>query len=104
MLSYPAYKDWKEQELLKRKLEAELQKLERDNAKLKEEIEKLNSPDYVEMLAREKFGLVKPGEKPYLVISPEESVSEETTETTSPPPDNIWLKIKVFFHQLLKRD
>ncbi|HBT20673.1 MAG TPA: hypothetical protein DEA47_04865 [Peptococcaceae bacterium] len=38
-----------------------------EQKKLKEEIEKVKSPEYVEKLAREQLGLVKPGES--LVIT-----------------------------------
>ncbi len=105
LLSYPAYKDWREQEILKKKLEAELRKVRVENAKLKEEIEKLHSDDYIEILAREKFGLVKPGEKSYIVIPPREEQSE-TTETTPPLSlkKNYWSKVKDFFNCLLRGD
>jgi cell division protein FtsB len=105
LLSYPAYKDWREQEILKKKLEAELKEVRAENAKLKEEIEKLHSPDYIEILAREKFGLVKPGEKSYIVIPPKEEQPETTETTPSPPPQkNFWSKVKDFFNRLLRRD
>ncbi len=105
LLSYPAYKDWREQEILKKKLEAELRKVRVENAKLKEEIEKLHSDDYIEILAREKFGLVKLGEKSYIVIPPREEQSE-TTETTPPLSlkKNYWSKVKDFFNRLLRGD
>lgn len=40
------------------------------NDKLREEIEKLNTPSYIEQLAREKLGLVRKGE---IMIAPKES-------------------------------
>ncbi len=105
LLSYPAYKDWREQEILKKKLEAELREVRTENTKLREEIEKLHSPDYIEILAREKFGLVKPGEKSYIVITPKEEQIETTETTSSPPPqENFWSKVKDFFNRLLRRD
>lgn len=36
------------------------------NQSLKEERDRLNTPEYVEKLAREELGLVKPGEVPYI--------------------------------------
>jgi cell division protein FtsB len=106
LLSYPAYKDWREQEKLREKLEAELKEVRAENSKLRGEIEKLHSPDYVEILAREKFGLVKPGEKPYIVVSPEEEGEPQTTETTSSPSlkKSFWERTKDFLHHLLKKD
>lgn len=52
-------------------LERELERLKAENKKRREIIEKLNQPEFIEMLARQKFGLVKPGEKLYIVIKPE---------------------------------
>lgn len=109
LLSYPAYKDWREQEKLKKKLETELKKVRAENAELKGEIKKLYSPDYIEILAREKFGLVKPGEKSYLVVSPQEESTREVTKTgksNSPPSlkKSFWQRTKDFLRRLLKRD
>lgn len=41
-----------------------------NNDKLRQEIEKLNTPSYIEQLAREKLGLVRKGE---IMIAPKES-------------------------------
>ena len=40
------------------------------NDKLRQEIEKLNTPSYIEQLAREKLGLVRKGE---IIIAPKQS-------------------------------
>ncbi|MCG1025713.1 MULTISPECIES: septum formation initiator family protein [Dehalobacter] len=54
------------------KAELESKKLQiiAQNGQLHEEIEKLNTPSYVEQLAREKLGLVRKGE---ILIAPKES-------------------------------
>ncbi|HHV63737.1 MAG TPA: septum formation initiator family protein [Peptococcaceae bacterium] len=44
------------------------------NNQLRQEIEKLNTPSYIEQLAREKLGLVRKGE---IVIAPKESAPSE---------------------------
>lgn len=44
-------------------LNDEIKKMKVKNEQLREEIAKLNSKSYVERVAREKLGLVKPGEK-----------------------------------------
>ncbi|MCX7780141.1 MAG: septum formation initiator family protein [Negativicutes bacterium] len=52
-----------------RETEASRQKLEQlkqVNASLNEELERLKKPSYIEKLAREELGLVKPGEVPYI--------------------------------------
>lgn len=56
----------------KQKLELLRQKAEliADNDKLRKEIEQLNTPSYIEQLARQKLGLVRKGE---IMIAPKES-------------------------------
>ncbi|NLM21850.1 MAG: septum formation initiator family protein [Peptococcaceae bacterium] len=41
-----------------------------ENEKLRKDIEKLNTPSYIEQLAREKLGLVRKGE---ILIAPKEA-------------------------------
>ena len=47
----------------------ELAQFQQVNAALKEERDALNDRKYVEKLAREELGLVKPGEVPYIVTN-----------------------------------
>lgn len=51
-----------ENKLTRQRLEQAIQV----NAALKEERDKLNTPAYIEKIAREELGLVKPGEVPYI--------------------------------------
>lgn len=44
----------------------QLEQLKQTNASLMEERDQLNNPAYIEKLAREELGLVKPGETPYM--------------------------------------
>jgi cell division protein DivIC len=44
--------------------------LRRQNALLREEIRLLNTPEYVERIAREQLGLVKPGEVAIILVAP----------------------------------
>ncbi len=48
-------------------LGANLQQLEADNAAQKRVIEELNTPEGVERVARERYGMVRPGEQVYIV-------------------------------------
>ena len=48
-------------------LSADLHQLEADNAAQKRVIEELNTPEGVERVARERYGMVRPGEKVYIV-------------------------------------
>lgn len=57
-------------ELLQRQLGA----LEGANAELDERREALGDPDQIELLARERQGMIFPGEVPYAVVPPESGV------------------------------
>lgn len=48
----------------------QLRRVERQNGRLANEIERLEDPDYLEQQARAKFGLVRPGEKLFQVLPP----------------------------------
>lgn len=43
--------------------EAKIEDTEKSNLKLERELRLVDNPDYIERLAREKLGLVKPGEE-----------------------------------------
>jgi len=54
-------------------LEQRIAGLEEANRNLKEELEAMkNDPEYIESLAREELGLIKPGETKYKFIESEE--------------------------------
>ena len=65
------FKRKKEENSLKR----EIARLEQDNEKLSLEIKLLeeNDLDYIEKVAREKFGMIKEGEKVYKIIRTKEN-------------------------------
>ncbi len=50
------------------KLKEDVSRLTELRAKLRREISSLDDPEYIELLAREKLGLIKPGEVPYKVV------------------------------------
>lgn len=52
------------------RLEALKRDLQEQNAILREEIKLLATPQYIEKLAREQLGLVKPGEVAILIVQP----------------------------------
>lgn len=52
-------------------LERQLSALETENRSLEERRADLQDPDNIEVLAREQFGLVQPGDVPYVVVPPE---------------------------------
>lgn len=57
-------------------LQGRIDKLRVENDKLEEEVNRLNSDDYIEQMARRDFGLVKPGESSVLVVPEKEGESE----------------------------
>lgn len=61
------------------RIEAQISKAEAENEKLKAQIENSDNYDYIEEVAREKLGLVKPGEK-LLIPVEEDSETEEEAE------------------------
>jgi len=53
-------------------LKERLTSLEEENKRLEEELQAIkNDPEYIESLAREELGLIKPGETKYKFIKPE---------------------------------
>ncbi|MFQ5516509.1 MAG: septum formation initiator family protein [Acidimicrobiia bacterium] len=48
--------------------QTQLEALETENLRLQEEVDLLHTSDEIERLARERFGLVRPGETQYLVV------------------------------------
>jgi cell division protein FtsB len=56
--------------------------LRAENEHLEAQVAVLETDDEVERLAREQFGLVRPGETAYVVVSP---AGEETTTTRAEP-------------------
>jgi cell division protein FtsL len=51
-------------------LSRERERLRHENAQLREEIRLLNTPEYIERLAREQLGLVRPGEIAIMLVPP----------------------------------
>ncbi len=60
-------------------MEEKIEKAEAENEELKEQLENTNDPEYIEEVAREKLGLVKPGEM--LLVPVEEKQQEDNEES-----------------------
>jgi cell division protein FtsB len=58
---------------------AQLELLQAENARMDREAKKLSTDSEIEQLAREKYGLVRPGERPFVILP-------APTTTTVPPP------------------
>ena len=65
------------------RLRLELQEMRAENARLREELSRLDDPEAVEKLAREKLGLVKEGEKVYRFV--EKDKKRENAEEKDAP-------------------
>jgi len=52
------------------RLARERDDLRKQNVQLREEIRLLNTPEYIERIAREQLGLVKPGEVAVILVAP----------------------------------
>lgn len=53
-----------------------LRRLEASTEHYEKQIERLKDPDYLEAKAREQMGLIRPGERSYIVVPPPESKSK----------------------------
>jgi cell division protein FtsB len=62
------------------KARAQLDLLRAENAKLADASRKLHDDDEIARIARQQYGLVKPGETPYVILP------APTTTTTTPAP------------------
>ena len=66
---------------------SELKLLNEQSRKLQEESRRLQSNAEVERMAREQYGFVYPGERPYVVVPPPTTTPPApTTSTTKPKP------------------
>jgi cell division protein FtsL len=69
------------------KARAQLELLQAENARLSRESKQLSTDSEIERLAREKYGLVKPGEQPFVILpAPTSTLPPPPTSTTPPAP------------------
>ncbi len=67
-------------------MEAELHAIERSNKLLEDRIGRLNDPDYLEQQARAQSGLVRPGERTFVVMPPSKVPGIRYREKALPEP------------------
>lgn len=58
-------------------LQREIETTKKENKELKTELENIDDPEYIEKIAREKLGLVKPGETLLIPVEEERSDNDE---------------------------
>ena len=63
-----------------------VQVLGRENAKLAQQVQVLQTDAEIERLARQQYGLVKPGEEAYAILPPKAPPGPTTTTTAPPDP------------------
>ncbi|RAK05125.1 cell division protein FtsB [Halanaerobium saccharolyticum] len=61
-------------------IEAQIAKAEAENEKLKKQLANSDSNEYIEEVAREKLGLVKPGEKMFIPVEEEENSDSDNKD------------------------
>jgi cell division protein FtsB len=82
--------------------------LQAQNEKLREDIARLKSDEYIEQLAREKFGLAKPGEEAYIVVDENLNLNKKNKQTVNNKAPRkearnkvpLWRRIKEFLVKL----
>jgi cell division protein DivIC len=67
---YPTQTYFRQQEELVDKRD-QLDEVETQNAELEEQVDELNDPEALELIARMQYGLVRPGEEVYAVVASE---------------------------------
>jgi cell division protein DivIC len=68
-------------------LRSEIAQLRRDNLRLQSELTAVRSDEYIESVAREQLGLVKPGDRPFAVIAPPPAATPELVSRRDPTPE-----------------
>ena len=69
---------------------AELRELRERNDRLEERAERLRDPREIEQLAREQYGLVRPGEEPYVVLPAPPPPEEEDEGDDRNLLERVW--------------
>jgi cell division protein DivIC len=75
------------------RLVRERDELRRQNAQLREEIRLLHTPEYIERLAREQLGLVRPGEIAVILVQPTPAPAAPTAEKDA-GRDGWWARLR----------
>ncbi len=84
-------------------LEQQVAALDDANAELQQRADDLRRPEYQQLLARERYGYVHPGEVAYVVVPPERDPSEigDRVEVDEPAPQpwfrDVWDGMKGLF-------
>lgn len=86
-LSRSVYNLWQRRDIVSQRAR-ELARQKAENQRLKQKLSEVQTPEFVERQAREKLGLVKPGE--VVVLVPKTEAGSEDQTATQPLPN--WQK------------
>jgi cell division protein FtsB len=67
--------------------------LSAENAKLDQQIRQLQTDAEIERLARQQYGLVKPGEQAFAILPPKQAVAGPTPPPPPKPQHRAWWEI-----------
>lgn len=94
---YPVARLQYSEEREQARLEAELDGLKDRNAELRDQVDRLKTPEGVEEIARENLGMVKEGENLVVVVdsteAPSEPVTEPRTDCIPEPEPSLWQQV-----------
>lgn len=88
-----------------RALQQHIDQLQTDNRQLSQKLDYYRSDQYIEKIAREQLGLVRPGDVPVIVVPPDgtpepDIVTPTVTPTSTAPPSPIWQRwLSIFVDQ-----
>lgn len=87
-----------------RQLERQLGRLRSENEDLRTEVERLNTDAYIEQQARARLGLIKPGEKAYVIVPPRQEKpppQKKPAAKAKPEQDkSLYQRISEFFKSI----
>ena len=69
-----------------RAIQQRIEQLKQENRRLSRELDYLKSDEYIEKVAREELGLVRPGDVPVVMVPPDGQRAQSTLPTPSPTP------------------
>ncbi|MFA5867207.1 MAG: septum formation initiator family protein [Actinomycetota bacterium] len=87
-------------------LSEELDSVKTQNSELHLETQRLNTDAYIEQQARERLGLIKPGEEPFLLVPPKQEPPKPATKPAAKPKakpvsKTWWQQIIAYFEALV---
>lgn len=91
-LSRSVYAIWRKRDIVKAR-ESALRQAEAENRRLKDKLAQVQSPFYVEKIARDKLGLAKPGEVIVLLPTKTDVQQEQIMPRAEVPPWKQWWQL-----------